>query len=637
MATTRPKDVIQALHDAIDDLGWFEAQPLGYLCTFTNTPGSTLVARANDRYLVEPATTTAPSGQGAVFDVLRSPVGGILAVTLVTGGEGYFVIGRTGASSSGTTVTVDDTTGINPGMVVERVAGTGALQTNTQVVAILSSTTFSINQTPTTPLSGATIRLADTMTLSAGSIGGSTYTVSATGTSGQTTITVASATNVFPGQVVTGTGIGPLCVVSSIAGTVVTLSKANTDTVSGNVTFSDAIIVTATGVSNVNGLVGTASGLQITNVAVNNNIYVGATVEITSGPTWETSNGRAIISAVSGTGPYTITLRNEENTFKGFTTTGAVTFNVSSGTDNEWFELDLHTAPQTYCWAVAKIKNAESGKLRNTFWLFYAGHNNTFYNGVTLGVRPLTGFNALSNVCQGVSTLDFTPGSGSTAATFTGAFHPALFQVASSPFIPTTLRTRQSGLDPNFATFAILEGNNNRNPFFLSKYNTAYQPWSLNDVFLGGLTEVFQNPVINVNDAGLLFRTRVGAPKRMAESGYSNYTAATTSIYFTSSTGSRQLQSAWTTSFPALYSRQLGDLQTSLTTSYPIYKNIPINIYFAPVPYYLPEDFVLIEIPWINAAIGDTITVSETEVYTIVQLATNQITYTGLAFAARTV
>jgi hypothetical protein len=62
-------------------------------------------------------------------------------------------------------------------------------------------------------------------------------TTTATGTSGQKTIVVASTTGIAIGQQATGTGIGTNAVVRSIAGTTVTLTVANSGTVSGSVIF----------------------------------------------------------------------------------------------------------------------------------------------------------------------------------------------------------------------------------------------------------------------------------------------------------------------------------------------------------------------------------------------------------------
>jgi hypothetical protein len=62
-------------------------------------------------------------------------------------------------------------------------------------------------------------------------------TTTATGTSGQKTIVVASTTGIAVGQQVTGTGIGVNAQVRSIASTTITLTVANSGTVSGSVVF----------------------------------------------------------------------------------------------------------------------------------------------------------------------------------------------------------------------------------------------------------------------------------------------------------------------------------------------------------------------------------------------------------------
>lgn len=59
----------------------------------------------------------------------------------------------------------------------------------------------------------------------------------ATGTAGQATITVASASEIVVGMYVSGTGIASGALVESINGTTITLSAQNTGTVSGTVNF----------------------------------------------------------------------------------------------------------------------------------------------------------------------------------------------------------------------------------------------------------------------------------------------------------------------------------------------------------------------------------------------------------------
>ena len=60
-----------------------------------------------------------------------------------------------------------------------------------------------------------------------------------TGTKAFFTIVVSSAAGIYTGMSVTGTGIAPNAIVTSISSTTITLSIANADTVSGNITFVD--------------------------------------------------------------------------------------------------------------------------------------------------------------------------------------------------------------------------------------------------------------------------------------------------------------------------------------------------------------------------------------------------------------
>jgi hypothetical protein len=67
----------------------------------------------------------------------------------------------------------------------------------------------------------------------------SSLTTTITGTSGATSITVGSATGILIGQLITGTGIAPNATVTNIVSTTITVSLANTGTVSGTGTFSN--------------------------------------------------------------------------------------------------------------------------------------------------------------------------------------------------------------------------------------------------------------------------------------------------------------------------------------------------------------------------------------------------------------
>ena len=78
------------------------------------------------------------------------------------------------------------------------------------------------------------------------------------------------------------------------------------------------------------------------------------------------------------------------------------------------------------------------------------------------------------------------------------------------------------------------------------------------------------------------------------------------------------------------------DLTNSVSSSAAYYKpikGIPINNRFAPTPYYLPDDFVFIQVEVTPPATvfrpGDTVTVAAGEVYTIVNC-DNQVNQNGI-------
>ena len=66
-------------------------------------------------------------------------------------------VSSSGATSTGTTVTVPSTIGLIVGMIVTVTSGTGSFVTNTTVTSISGSTNFTVSSTPITPLSGATV------------------------------------------------------------------------------------------------------------------------------------------------------------------------------------------------------------------------------------------------------------------------------------------------------------------------------------------------------------------------------------------------------------------------------------------------------------------------------------------------
>ena len=631
-----PVNILNLIHDAITDLGWFEPQPYGYLTSFVATPGSIKRDQINKRYLVVPTGTGV--GANAVVDVLRSATGSIAAVTLVTGGEGYHTPGKALVSSSANSINIGNTSDVYVGQVITKTGGTGTLLANTVVTSIVNSTHILVDRAPSVALSSAKIYFADILTLPSSQIGGSDYNVFVSGAASATIVNANTpadvANTVLVGQRVYGTNIAPLTVVTAVTNTSITLSQATFGVVSQNVTFSDDISLLVNGCVNANNLTGYSAGQTITGVVTNTNLFVGAEVTLNDANTsYMANSGRVIIASVTGTGPYTVTLRNDDNTFNGFTSNVAISFKASSGPNINWFTVDRYTSPATYAWGVAKIKDSND-RLGTTFWQFYVS-----LTGLqpTLSIRSMTGYNPAAAVAQGVANYDWTVAAAIT--NLGGASASAV--IGSMINQPLTLRTRQSSVDPNFSTFSFFDGTNNRTPFFISKYNSGSQPWNLNDVFLGCAYEIFYLPAYATNDAAIAFRTRMtAAPRRQAEAGYGTYGISATAAYFAPyfrSTSGNRIQAAPTgiTTDLSFYLRQDFDVQNGINDGIKVFKNIPINPYWYPISYYLPEDFGLVEIPWKFPAVGDTVTIGA-ETWAIVQAAVNQSTQTAMALVART-
>ncbi len=148
------------------------------------------------------AQTGGPTGQGGE---------GLSGVTIGNSGTNY---------SSGTTVTY-----ANP-QLPGGVAATGGLSLN----AFGNVTAVNV----TTPGTGYTSTVTFTVSTA------SSVLVAGTGTNAESTIYVSANTGLFVGMIANGTGVGTNSKISSINGTVLTMSVVNGGTVSGNIRFIDA-------------------------------------------------------------------------------------------------------------------------------------------------------------------------------------------------------------------------------------------------------------------------------------------------------------------------------------------------------------------------------------------------------------
>jgi hypothetical protein len=231
-------------------------------------------------------------------------------------------------------------------------------------------------------------------------------------------------------------------------------------------------------------------------------------------------------------------------------------------------------------------------------------------------------------------------------------------QFASGNAYKLDLNIFRSGIDPNFAVLSFKQPtlssgklrDNTYLTFFIHNYESSL--WDLDYVFLEGITYI--TPSTNENDPYLLFRTLVGGnayyspanahtAHRAAENGYlgtNNNNNVFMDSYYRSM--SYDGQGNFYSERPRIYRRTSADGIDSSQNFNGVIKGIPLNLQMIPSPYYLPDDFVLIdfryEAPAANIQQGDTVTISGSEVYTVIQGSYNQSGVTrGILFCARSV
>jgi hypothetical protein len=266
-----------------------------------------------------------------------------------------------------------------------------------------------------------------------------------------------------------------------------------------------------------------------------------------------------------------------------------------------------------------------------------------------------------------------------------------LFRFATSNS-PTThnlnLNIYRSGIDPTFAVLSYnqpsISGTINDKTFstFII-HNFTSNLYNFDEVFSAGVTLVIPSTSINQsagNSAKIGFRTLISGNKnfnetiltgRVAEMGWSqvytegtsggiaaqNYNISSSQTNYTNNNenGVGSVSDITNTS-ATIFSRtggvkdngQLTISNNSYGNRYPItsynsvIKGIPINGNLIPCPYYMPDDFVLIDFKLTASGQdlkqGDTVTISGSEVYTVITGSYNKFGETaGILFCARTV
>lgn len=240
----------------------------------------------------------------------------------------------------------------------------------------------------------------------------------------------------------------------------------------------------------------------------------------------------------------------------------------------------------------------------------------------------------------------------------------------------------KSSIDPRFAVFSYTQPTQSAtklrdrtfSTFFFHNFESTI--WDYDHQFLSGLTHIIPNS--DDNSPSLTFRTFLTGTsldwsgttksypaKRSAEFGYSTvadsnsdspsshyhdswidtvYSTNTNNLYY-SNIGTVKIYYRDSTSRGRSYTNQSGYNINRLSNDLDfnaVIKGIPLSARLMPVPYYLPDDFVLIDfyynVSGVNIQQGDTITISGSEQYTVITGSYRQTGGTGgILFCGRSV
>ena len=384
----------------------------------------------------------------------------------------------------------------------------------------------------------------------------------------------------------------------------------------------------------------------------------------------------------------------------GIAVTVNVGYSAGIGTTTAYFDKD--TDPEsTDPWAVLKQDNDSSKLFGTTYRGFRIEDNYRMYALVGPSYSPVdwrdfstTGMNKKS--FRGTQYLDCYDRGGdsidesrSLVAQF-NASTPIRFATTSSPNThELKLTAYRSSIDTDFVVYVFSQptvsgdiSDKTYDAVYFHRFDSSL--WDLDEVFLGGATLFRATDPMNTTQASsiaLTTQTMLTGQKyqygqstictRTAEAGYTqqygsghtgNYSVTTAYVTTqgdnTNTNTDNFQESTYTSTQSYIYSRVGGDKDTGyvndvsggqnydnyvgITTYRSVVKGIPLSANIIPCPYYLPDDFVLLEINYPQSEVdflqGDIIKISETEQYVIIKGSYNKWeTTNGIFFCGRVV
>jgi len=243
------------------------------------------------------------------------------------------------------------------------------------------------------------------------------------------------------------------------------------------------------------------------------------------------------------------------------------------------------------------------------------------------------------------------------------------------------LNVYRSGIDPSFSVLSYKAptlssqkiSDNTYGTFILHNFENP-NLWDLNELFISGFTQVIQGFSGTGNfRPNITFRTWTAGnwgqeyasehSKRAAEFGYNTLNNSSNWVnsnvddvyvstaaynpgeyYYSSNSTNKRIYYRSSSQSPERGNGGYNNNRQIASTAdfNAVIKGVPINGQLVPVPYYMPDDFVLIEfsynLPGVNIQQNDTVTVSPSEVYkVIVGSYVQSVRTSGILFCARVV
>ena len=352
------------------------------------------------------------------------------------------------------------------------------------------------------------------------------------------------------------------------------------------------------------------------------------------------------------------------------------------GSTSTFYDKDV-TAGSSAPWGVLRTEVDNSKVYGDSYWGFQASGNNLYIASGTsfMPYRSTTSEYLNKEVRHGDSfrgqiqrELMYTPDGSSHQYTNSSAntsHEQVTLTYASSNSFTLELNVYKSGIDSDFAIFSFKHpdkssssiDDNTYATFFIHKYTSSL--FNLDELYQGSMTYVYDR---YMPSAYFDLRTTFGNTQstygvyqgRSCLSGYqTGSTVSNTDRYVVDRIQSNTYNVEFADNQRRhLYRNNDPDASWRGSTNYQddtrgykqpdslnynaVIKGIPLSSMLVPCPFYLPDDFVLINFdhasPGQNIQQNDTVTISEgSEVYTVIDGAYNQDTRTrGILLCART-